>query len=1450
MNKSFKELLNDVKCGKVASPVFTEADLANVKACLPEPIAPFSFDAKIEVPETDSCVNEGIEEIKKIVKAQLKKQGTVIEAGTVKGKLEEVLDHYKLISNYYKARVDFFNATITKIEPLTSEYLYWTDETIRLSGLERSIYNSFFKSKTSADDQLTAFTTVVEISDRSFNTIPAANSSVLSNIIGNYYFKLLRDLSYFQNYFNTRKARIAASTSQAQAKNGATNALTQNIKDLPELPSAPQTEALLKELTAKSSGQLVPIFLPTEKAFPNGGIVIPARTVGFGIRLINLDSTEITYQDIKDDDSTEEIKRLINIRQNTNLSSSPFSTTLGSYCFSVIPGTGLLTETNYETVPGALYNFGDNGYVGLYRKLSNPIQYLYTPEERGLTINPDNIDPVLKDVKDAPVSIVDNGVTFYIANQQTYTKFFKIAQASLPGKIKKEKEEIFPKQIQSSLLTLANFAQREVADFFRNTKDLAIKLSRPTTYVSPSSGIYSQGKFTYSKLDKLVSGRLAYYTKVYDEILAKITECTIEIEKLNAIIEENSMSPSVLEAKILSIACFASSLPPKKDCETETMDKLGQDPLYIRTLDGTDSKLPDMNNPCYWREFTNALNEISLLPIPDITAPVFRYYPITNIIPTPFGIVMIPFPQKWKTLFTLSTPLGTVVAFLTLPALIVGIPLPSVYVMYFAPDGKKYMLFAPNIPLLLKPGASSIGFEVDSGPKSQNPFGLDPANPFKGQLIKGSLTVPLTISAKSAKATRLAKIAAALALGQPIDITTKNGTPIGVVDPITYTTQYLSALEFAENGSDFDPAKDFERQIKEFRRNINRQFDRLGEMQLSAVTKLKDKTRKSRDESVKSAEDEPDLKKRRELKNSARDLDPVKLTDKIHSVLEDFEKYIDKIKLGTISFPDDPTKLNPKLPGAITGLQPLIEMASKGGLDSDPKSKNLIAKIRRMAAQVDVSKLKIKKTFNLNKTEDVKSFKKAIKEYSNEALAYLSGDKSPVDDIDPNLSDAEKAEIKKSSELRKARLKNALAFTSLSIVAPKLKLFDPAAPCCSTDDSQDDTNIASPQILAAIAIFNAILDAVLDGLTIDNLKSLLGDSLENIGLSTISSLFDSILATLPPIPLPDKANMLALTQIMLLPTLIATHIPQAPNPLGIPFPVQLSIPLDALVKPLLKAAVAYLLELILKMLADAGNMLSSSAGSNTFTDLKEIIRQIPCGNSEFAIVATSSTDKYVTVTLPNGISIKLPKIPMIPLDLVAYFSLLTSTDLVELIRGLILSAIDGILKPLQDVVTPILSLTKTLKDLSFNIIEAGNPFILIIKLLKMALQLQIPNSYNIKISNLEAMNLIRLAYIPVITATEPVVKEVAYLGAIVACALGSKPGVQIARVASNPFFNQDDLPPWERLTRKNPLFAIFLDEIAWRSSTLSTGSLLFRTKLPGLYPTGWTPNVNIDPGVH
>ena len=1451
MDKTFKEILSDIKCGKIASPIFTEADLAKVKLCLPEPVSPPTKDATINVPEEPSCVNEGVEAAKKILVDQLKKQPIVIEAGLVKGKLEEALDHYEFILKYHQKRIDFFTSTVSQVEPFTAQHVYWNDEYDRLLAIEKNYYDSILNNKNVPDPVKAAIKLVLDLSDDIILKLVNDNK-VLIDKIGTIAANLLISSTFYKTYVTNRFNRITASAQREKAKQAATKALSQQLEKIETLGTVAQTKQLLTTSLRKFSGQLIPEYYDVETTTPTG-FVVPARTLAFGIRLIDLEFTKATIPVVKDDGTSEAVDRNILIRTNPLLTKKPFDKTQGTYCLGVGSTTEPNSEQNYDFVTGSLYNQQPNGYAGLYKKLGNPVSLLFTPEERGLSVDPNQIDPLIKDVKDAPVSIKEGSFTLYIKSQAQYEKFYETLNKNLPDRIKKERAEVFPQQIAPAVNLLESIATREVADFFRLTTDVQLKLARPVSYKASTSTVFTQGEFKYSQLDSVVSGKLAYYIKAADQIKTRINDCKAEIANLEEIIKQNSMDADLLAKKISAIPCFQEAAKTKAtnpDCEAKTLAKLGTDPLFIRTLDGTDAKLPDMNNPCYWREFTKSLNKVSLLPFPDITSQLFRYYPINNIIPTPVGIVMIPMPQKWINLFSLSTPLGTIVTFLTIPAAIVGIPLPSVYIFYFSPDGRKYLLLAPNIPLLYPTNSLKYGFEVDDSQASQNPLGINATDPYKGQLTKGSLSIPVTLSANSSKAARLALIAAKVALGEPIPITTKAGDQIGAVDPLTYAQKYISMSERISNGADFDPAKDFERQINEFRRNINRQFDRLGEMQITAVSRLKDKTRKTRDENVKLAENEENLKAKREAKKAARSIDPIKLNDKINSVLSDFEKYIDKIKLGSIKFPDDPTKLNPKLPGAITGLQPIIEQATKGALAKDVDSKNLIAKIRKHAAQIDVNKLKSKKTFNLNKLEDVEEFKKAIKEYSNKALDYLTGEKSPVEEsIDPNVSEAQKKEIARAAELRKKRIKQALAFTSLSVVAPKLKLFDPSAPCCATDEDVSSSAI-SPQILAIIAVFNALLDAALSGLTVDSLKSIFGDTVSNIGITSIVGLFESILSALPPLVLPDKADMLTISQAVMVPVLSLLHMPQAPNPLGIPFPVQISIPLDAIIKPILKAAVAYLLELILRLLSDAGSMLLAGGGKNSTNDLKEIVKTIPCGDSQTATVSTTASSNFTNITLPGGISIKLPKIPMIPLDIVGYFALLTSTDLVELIRGLILAAIDGILKPLKDIITPILSLTRSLKDLTFNIIEAANPFVLPLKLAIMAIQLQIPNSVKLRLANFDAISAIKAAYIPVAKATEPVLKEVSYLAAIAACAFGSRPGVQLARVAASPFFNQDDLPPWERLTHKNPLFAIFLDEIAWRGSLVSTGSLIFKTKMPGLYPSSLVVNVISDTGKH
>ena len=1462
MVSNFKDLLNDIRCGRLASPAYSEVDLANVKACLPEPIAPLSKYTDVTAKAETSCVNSGLSEIQRIVKEQMDKQVMVIELGLLKGKIEELLDHYRFISEYYKTRDEFFNDTLSSVETFTSDYLYWDSESTRLKAIEALIYKEFTKPDSISSFEAIAFKTIYDLPDASFELIEP-NFSNLSKFVNNNTFLL--GSARFSAYYNARSLRIQADKSRLVASNGATKALASKIDGLKALDYTLSTDPDTKvKLTATQleitnlvenySGQIYPYFLLTDTQLGNGR-VIPAKVVTFDIKQINLNRINTVLPKIEEDGSSSQVEKRVEIRKSQYLTTNFFKDTVSTQCVNLEyeekDARGrLLKYSKPELIPGLLYNsYGD--YEGLYKRLSNPIEYLYSAEERGLTTDPSLVDPNLKD---APLTIKVGDIVLYIKNQEKYEAFYETLNQTLPAKIIQERSEVIPRVLQKPISELKAFARREVADLFRSIENPALRLARPVSYRPNSSSRFTQGTFRFDSLDKVLSAARSYYQKANDGVLERIKEGELELKNLDKLINDSSLNEEDLTKRVSNIACFkkvANLKLGKSDCESAVMAKLGTDPLNLRTLNGTDAKLPTISTPCYWREFANSLNKISLLPVPDLSSPLFRYYPVNNIIPTPLGIVLIPIPQKWKTLFVLPSALGTLVAFIVMPVAIVGIPLPSIYVFYISPDGKKYMIIAPNFTVLYAPPFPiNYGFEPDYSSETNNPTGLNQSDPFKGSYVKGAFTTPLSLIAKSEKAKRVTSALSDIALGGGGLIKNRKGETIGKTSSNNIIENYTSTFEKMLGAADSDTSNDFKRQVKSFKRDINRQFDKLGEMQINEVTKLKELTRKKRQSEVLKADKEPDSKNRRDLTKLARKIDPITLNEKISSVLSDFNSYIDKIQLGTIKFPDDPTKLNPKLPSQVSAASPVIEHVSKGGAQTDNDSKNLIAKIKRFASQVDSSKLKSKKKFDLEKNEDVVAFKKAIKEYCDEALSFLQGDKVPADNPEGPLSEEELLAAKRSADLRKKRLKTALAFTALSVSPPKLKLFDPAAPCCETTEDVSET-LVSPQVQAAISVFIILFDEILAGLTKEDLRRIISDSSRIVGIESISPLFNEILAGIPKISLPEKPDIFSLSQAILFPVLSAITIPQAPNPLGIPFPIQISIPMDVIVKPILKASTAYVLELILRLLSDASDLLNSANSVEGFTAAQQIIRQIPCGNDEFAEVTTTNLSNKVTVTLPNGFKLELPKVPMVALDLIQYFALLTSTDLVELVRNIILTAIDGILIPLENIVTPILGLTRTLKDLSFNIIEASNPFILPIKLAMMGIQLAVPNSTKMRIANLAAIDLLNASYIPILKASEPVLKEIAYLGSIAACALIPKEGVRISRIASSPFFNQDDLPPWERLTHKNPLFAIFLDEIAWRSSITSTGSLIFQTKNPSFYPTAWSPTIfGSDPGYH
>jgi hypothetical protein len=381
-----------------------------------------------------------------------------------------------------------------------------------------------------------------------------------------------------------------------------------------------------------------------------------------------------------------------------------------------------------------------------------------------------------------------------------------------------------------------------------------------------------------------------------------------------------------------------------------------------------------------------------------------------------------------------------------------------------------------------------------------------------------------------------------------------------------------------------------------------------------------------------------------------------------------------------------------------------------------------------------------------------------------------------------------------------------------------------------------------PEVLAVLSVFSSLAAALIQNLSADDLSNLFG-GVKKVSADLVKTAFDSLIEMIPDVPLPKSLNPVAMVSSLIVPILSAISLPEAPDPARPILPIQIKIPLDAILKPLIKLALAALIRAILQMLADLFNKKDGS-GLNSDLTADDLVREIDCGALGIATL-TRIKDNQLQITLPNGKKVKLPVFPDLPLDLLKYFSLLSSPDIISFLKKLILSALDSILDPISAIVRPILSLVPSGSWESLSILDLANPLTAIIKTIKKKIKDALGKGLKVNLLNLEIYPIILAVALPVLENLEKYLKEIAYLGTAVLCSTGGA-GVQIARLA-HPIFNQDDLPPWERLTRKNPLFAIFLDEFLHKSTIMSLGTLVFSTKLPGMYGVTTVPNLFVPP---
>lgn len=1279
--------------------------------------------------------------------------------------------------------------------------------------------------------------------------------------------ELKDNLSTVKTYYDARH-QFLGELIETLANEGLAG-VNQKIQNLASLPQSPEETAnLIMSATSMVTGQLIANFSNSSTPF------VPSRAATFTFRLIGLAGVTIK---LPDPSTNAMVDTVVKIVDNPVLTKDLFG---NKRAFNVVhqdpydPNKGSNPPkeiSDYDSIPGFLYSgIPLNDYPGLYRKLAKPISYLFTLDERGLTVDESLIDPQLKEIKDAPTSVKEDDTAYYIQSQETYESFYSSLKDTYPVRVDREKNIVYPSIIEPSLTFIRTLAMQEAADFFRR----ATAAGRTVI-----QDFYSSAK---SEIDQLIA------------------DCDEQMQMLDQLISDNVISEESARQRILSIPCFAKavgSILPEADpaCEEAAMQKLGTDPLYLQTLNSVNFGLPDVGSQCYWREFSKALNKVCLMPFPDLSGPPpatlgFRYWPVNCVIPAGIALVLLTVPPVWKPLFVIPTAVGTLICFLTMPIAPIGIPLPSIYLFYFAPDGTKYLPLAVNLPLLWSNTKNLIfGYELDNSSGSQNPLGISSTNSYKGYPIKGAFTQPLTVSAASSKATRLAKLAVDIASGKQPTVTNINGEKLPFdMSSEDYSKYYLSEMEFMKNIVDADPSKEVDRQLERLRATLNKQLDKLGAMQTSSVNSLREEQRDARLAALDEAEKEKNLAKKRLNKKAARSLNTITLQQKITSTVSDFNAHIDNIKFGTIQFPKDTTKNNPGLPEAITSLMDLITMASLGDFRVEESVKNLNDQIKKSVAKVNLSAITDKQIFDVDDPAQLRELKQSLNNMCQETIKYLRGDQVSFD-VSKAKDEDEAREMIEASRGVQEIARDALAFTAVALLnPPRIKIFDFSKKCCEIT-SQPVFSGIPPEISSAFAIFSALMQAIIDGLTADDITNFLGITGRRVQVSFLTTLFDSLVAVIPPVSLPNPANLLLLIQSFLVPILSLISIPKALNPLQLPS-ISITIPLDPILKPLLKALIAALITTTFSLLDEASDSYFKSvnaAGSNIVglpneqptipvkdakgvfgvsESDKELAKQVfsaPCGFGTTVSVTVDSADtviqqKYVytdattgekrstdapvfnvSLTLPDGEIVNLAAFPLLALDVYGYFHLITSSDIIEFVRTLMNSVFDMIVAPLRAITEILSRLSLSLNSYSFNIIEAALPLLTILKLAKIAIDAAIPNSVKLKLISPDAFNLMQLTVIPALEAVEPVLKQVAWIGVLALCALGS-PVTNYATVTGarliHPIVNMDDLPPWERLTHKNPLFAIFLDEIAWRGSIYSTGSLIFQTKTPAVLP--------------
>jgi hypothetical protein len=1316
LNDIINELTSQGLCKAPSNPVFSMDQLSQV-GCDKEPLNELPKididlgDIDTEASKKEHSCQDALNKANDILKIE---QEEYSDLNIILEKLLEYQDNYKVLSEYYVERAK---------------------ESARLLNLFQPILKEIRRLQERHDEILTE---IIQVTTSTYSTVYGTTEY---NALIDRYNELnneLNDVSLektaFQNDLNLKNSEediFSDTTLTTTLSSAFSSGIDYSVSFYYAVENALDSVGFSQ---IKNSIEEYSTCLSIESNLSyNVNTYIETPVIEFSIDFIGLDFIK-SQKDLYNDQTGERTTVDINfkIKDNPRLLKNDF--------FNSTAGLNI-TNADFETIfSGVLYD-------EYYNKLNNPIENLFSLNEKGLTSSESLVD---KNLRDKTFNKKREGSTeYYIEDQQKLESFYRDFEINLDNKKRLiRKNKIDP---AFSLVSL-------------NLKQLArvdIKLLLAIGGVNVN--ILEENSNLSSIIDSIDNAQ--------SDFITKISNLESEISRIKLRMEEIKPTPDRVKNLLIK---FDSNCFSKKELEKsnsnleEKVDKIkGDDPFGINSLSETDPTMPTLLDLKYWLEFSKVLNKVALLPLPK-NPNTLRYWPVGLFFPTPAGtLIKIPLPIIWIPLIVIPSPTGVIVVFLTINGLFIS---PIMFTIN-ATGTKQHMLTL-------------------RGPSKQFGYTEDP--------ISNLLKIPLNIAAakdatlnqgglsklpekeKEEYEIKLEALEKKLSKAKPESYRYKR-----IQTKISDLKESVSGKSEKEKTTEaLDKKESAEDAINKAKDSVKDRMNQLGEPEFSNslsiqsdIEKIKIQKRKEIDDVYKS--DLPAKEKRKKLRQLRRDLkkEGVSKKQKEEAIRKDTMAFFDKIKLPSIKIPADSTKLNPP-PTPLEQLKELTE-ESVSDYKNDPTSeKNRIIKdmmkreLPNISEIIEINDIPV----NVNNKIIIKDNFSKIKDKLNQIRQAITDTLKGTVTINKEQVETKIENLKKDIELEENKTKKRNLKSNLRKEESKLRNYNKSEEF-KKDNSLDDSK--RKEISDVKFSFNAFkkLEEMLptkidfspkqqDLLPIIQADSILKNYIDSLSVSDIKSIFGGA----------DEITVSSIQDVYF-------------NILN----SELST------------------DLVMKNKPDAKKILKSSSG---------VLSSIAIASKSVNLLKPFTMSKKTSIDLNMLLGPLESKIQedmknldgCLPVDINSNFSSLNSTDIKIYLENKILFKINDLI----NIITPIYAIIDLLKStkgitlsesqVSSFLLPPFGPVDFALFTAQSLYKINSPNSASIPSFNIDALEKARGLIDKVVS---PIMDNpVSYIIPAGAASIG----LASTQRMLHPIMRADDIPPWERLSSKNFLFVLFLDE--------------------------------------